>query len=833
MKFRLILLTAVIASLSLSSFGQKRGGKRDFANMPKIGIVEGKIIDKTSKSPLEFVSVALYKQKDSTVVTGVITDKNGNFSIKQVPFGKFYVCISSIGYSKRYQNSIKITPRKTSHKMNTIQLEQSSIGLEGIEVVGEKNRVQYKLDKKIINVSSDLTSANKTAVEVLENTPSVEVDMDGEVSLRGSSNFTVLINGRPSVLQGSEALEQIPASSIKNIELITNPSAKHDPSGIAGIINIVMKKEKSPGVTGLVTSDVSSDGSYKGNISLNLIKTKYSIFSTLSYQDRNHNGSMENDRASIISKDTIIETTSETTSGDRNRGRKGYSFKLGTDITITERDFMSLSGNIGLSNRSGEKLNELRSNSSLKDFTIYEINEKRSDDESNYYTLNADYTHKFNKVGHQLDFSSTFSSKIGEDEKNTNYFVTDKEYNTKSAQQLERDEFENEKSRDLRVKLDYTNPISTDSKLELGVHLNTEFENENILTKDKINNIWTEIPQYTNDFDFKRNIYSAYSTYSNKLGSVDFMLGLRLEKTDREYKNNFTGKKDGIDKLDYFPTAHISHKIDKSNQVSASYGRRIRRPSGRSLDPFTKQMDSKNIKVGNPNLEPEYTNSYELSYQYKFGYSFIAIESFYRNTSNLITRVITMNEDRIMLHSFENQNEDHSLGMELMLNLKLSKKIMLNTSFNTFYYELNGAVNGNEVVKSTTTYGGRLNASYSLRKATKFQIQGFFRGPSVTINGNRDAMGGINFAVKQSFMKGRLATTFQVRDVFETFKFSFDSDMTTKGETTGEVIQTNSKYTFRRDSPIFSISASYRLNNFKEKRKKRNSGESRDMDIDY
>lgn len=826
MKLKQLVLSIALI-LSINVFAQ-RGGRK-FSDMPKVGIVNGKVIDKTTNKPLEFVSVALFRQKDSTVVTGVITASDGNFTITEVPFGKFYISVTSVGFKKQNFNSIKILPNKKIHDMGVIKLTQSAINLEGVEVVAQRNRVQYKLDKKIINVQSDLASSNKSAVEVLENTPSVDVDMDGEVSLRGSTNFTVLINGRPSVLQGSEALEQIPASTIENIELITNPSAKHDPDGTAGIINIVMKKEKKGGITGLVNADASSNGSYKGGISLNYISSSYSIFSNISYNNDERDGEMKSERrTSYPDNDTIRLNDID---GERNRGRKGYSFKLGSDITLTKKDFLTISGNYGFSERSGERFNKTYNIVNPGAVEAYEISRRTGDDNTDYFSFNTDYVHKFNQLGHQLDLSAYYSARVGDDIDLTNEYFTNNQYTSVGEYKTRKRENEDENSSEMRFKADYTNPINEYSKFEAGFQAILDSENEDLTTENLINNIWQVDSKYTSDFDFTRNIYSAYSTYSNRLGSVDFMLGLRLENTNREFKNNTTGDSYKLDRLDYFPTLHISKQVDKNNQLSASYGRRIHRPRGRWLDPVTRQMDSRTVRVGSPDLEPEYTNSYELSYQYKFGFSFIALEAFYRNTTNIISRTQEY-RDEVLYMTFENQDQDHSVGLELMGNFKLGKKFMLNSSISMFNYKLEGESNGEDVVKNTTTYNGRLNLNYSLNKTTKFQLQGFYRGPSVTVNGDRDAMGGINVAVKKDFLKGRLSTTLQVRDVFNTFKYSFSSEIVTK-DNDKIVSTTNTDFTFRRDPRVISLSANYKINNFKEKRKKRNGSNGGDMDIEF
>ncbi|MCF8405117.1 MAG: TonB-dependent receptor, partial [Bacteroidales bacterium] len=432
-----------------------RGGERDFSNMPKEGIIKGKILEEGTNLPMEYANFVLYSFRDSSMVAGTVCNPDGTFELKEVRFGRFYAIANFIGYNKKIIHDIKITPKQKEIVLQDIFLENASTRLEGVEIVADRAHVEYKIDKKIVNVSQDILAQGSSAVEVLENTPSVQVDIEGNVSLRGTSNFTVLIDGRPSVLTGSEALQQIPASTIDNIEIITNPSAKYDPDGVGGIINVVLKKQKQPGMNGVINTSIGTGNKYKVDALLNYKTKNLNIFGGIDYNYRQF--SMEGH----TEYESLYNDTASFRNSDMNgkMNRNGYGIKTGIDYYLSDNSTLTLSGKYGTYGF-GREFTSTNTNWTSP-LTSYEylLSESQSEHAGDYYNLNLNYITKFNQPGHQIEFLGYYSKSKGDDWDEQNDFESDANWN-KIGEDPElikttEDNFETE----IRIKADYTYPI--------------------------------------------------------------------------------------------------------------------------------------------------------------------------------------------------------------------------------------------------------------------------------------------------------------------------------------------------------------------------------------
>ena len=798
-------LIIVFFGLYNSLISQRPDGPgRDFSNMTAEGIITGTILEKGTNQPMEYANLVLYSFMDSSIVAGSVTNINGHFKLTGVPFGKFYAIANFIGYNKTYIQDIRINPKQKEVNMGTIYLEAASTSLEGIEIVADKAHVEYKIDKKIINVSQDIMAQGGSAVAVLENTPSVQVDIEGNVSLRGTSNFQVLVDGRPSVLQGSDALQQIPASTIEQIEIITNPSAKYDPDGVGGIINVVLKKQKQPGMNGIVNVSLGSGNKYKVDGLLNYRKGKFNVFGgfDINYNEFNMKG--------YTNYETYLTDTISYRDSDRNGEmiRSGLSFRTGIDYFVSDKSTLSLSGQYG-----GYGFGrDFKSTSALwtvpENVYDYTLTESESNRDGRYYNINLDYITKFEKQGHQIEFQGYFSNRTGDDQENEVDYITDAEWNNIGGNPESIRTTEDENSDEFRIKADYTNPLGKEGRLEAGYQSRFEYENEKYTFDDfdySIND-WVQNDLYTSEVDFKRNIHALYATFSDSKGSWGYQAGLRGEYTDREIKN--IKSEDGyvIDRLDYFPTLHLSKKFEGEHQVLASYSRRIERPDGRELDPFVSYMDPYNIRQGNPALEPEYIDSYELAYQKRLDKSFVSLEAYYRINTNMITRIRTLQDDGIMLHTYQNLNKDYSLGAELMVNADITKWLLINASINAFDYRLEGSIENEDVSAQSFNWDCRLNATFKFKHDFRLQFTSFYDGPSVTAQGKREGFYTANTALRKDFFNKKFSATLSVRDMFATAKREMTSS--------GPGFSTYDNY--KREAPIFTLNLSYIINNYKK-----------------
>jgi len=407
-RFLVLLLFVLIGAGLVSAQVSPPRPNPGSGNMPKNGKIKGKVIDADLKEVMEYANVAIYNQSDSKLVTGGITDAKGEFVIDGLGFGQYYLQANFIGFGTIKQENLKITPSSSTIDVGTIALTVDRTRVAEVEVIAEQNRVEYKIDKKVINVTNDINAAGGSAVTVLENTPSVEVDIDGNVSLRGSSSFTVLIDGRPSVLAGSEALKQIPSSAIQNIEIITNPSVKYDPDGMAGIINVVMKKNVLAGINGVVNVNVGTRDKYGVDALFNYKTKKYNVLLGANWNDNTDYGTMKSTRETY-SGDTINYLV---TDGRRDNTRGGTQLKGGFDYYFSDNTSASVSAEVGNFSFDAIGNGNLHEYQDPANFDLYSIQNNISERSGNYVNSTATFLTKFNEMGtHKLEGSFNFRNR--------------------------------------------------------------------------------------------------------------------------------------------------------------------------------------------------------------------------------------------------------------------------------------------------------------------------------------------------------------------------------------------------------------------------------------
>ena len=730
-------------------------------------------------------------------------NEKGVFVIDEVPFGSYYVEANFIGFEKTTVNDIKVLPNAHTVDMGTIALAPSSQQIGTVDVVAERNRIEYKIDKKVINVTNDINAAGGTAVTALENTPSVEVDIDGNVSLRGSSNFTVLIDGRPSVLSGSDALKQIPSAAIQNIEIITNPSVKYDPDGMAGIINVVMKKNVLSGLNGVLNVNLGTGEKYGTDLMLNYKTKKYNFFMGASWNDNTDYGKMKSTRETY-SPDT---TTFLITDGKRNMSRGGQQIKGGFDYYLSDKTSITVSSEIGKYNFDSYGGGNLHNYEIPGTLDVYSVQKNNSGRNGNFISGNASFLTKFDESGmHKLEGSFDYRNRDGLADETIDEFLSDQTYRQTNDYLSRVVTSENSTSNDYRMKLDYTLPLKEGSKFEAGLQSRIESEKEyfNFKNFDPTSGSFIDNPLFTSDMDFREDIHSVYSTYSGKLSGIQYQLGLRGEYTKRTIDHSKAAVPYTLDRFDYFPSVHFSYELADQTQFMTSYSRRINRPDGRDLDPFPNYMNQYTIRIGNPDLKPEYTDSYEFSYMRKFGNSFVSLETFYRTTNDLMTRIQDL-RDGIIYMTTDNLNRDYSLGGEIMGNINATKWLLVNASFSMYNYKLKGEVLGKSVDKQSTNYSGRLNATVKFSGDSRLQLTGFYRGPSVSAQGDQKGMIFTNLAYRQDFMKKKLSATLSVRDVLGTMRM--------EGTSFGDGFKSTFKMT--REPRVLMLTLSYKINNYK------------------
>jgi len=806
------LITAIILFNTIITFAQSPQGRGSRSGMngqktPAIGQISGQINDSITQEHIEYATVALHDQKNDKLTGGTITQKNGKFFLEKLKPGKYEVKISFLGYEDKTIKNIEVKPPTFLVDLGKIEIHPSYESLGEVVVDGSTPRIDYKIDKKVINVGKQITSISGTAVDVLENVPSVKVDIEGNVSLRGSSGFQVLIDGRPSVLDANDALQQIPASTIDNIEIITNPSAKFDPDGTAGIINIITKKNKLNGFSGIINANVGLYEKYGGDFLLNYKKRNLNVFVGADYNVRNYPGS-QTDKRTTFKNDTTFLTYM---TGDRERTRNMFGIRTGFDYNFGANNILGGSFRFGDRSMDGTRNSNYLESRIPGDFINQYTNYDESERGGKFYDAQANYQHKFKKKGHQLIAEIRYSSRDFKDN-STNELMDE------NGQIIDgKKNYEEGPSSRIRGKIDYTLPLSETNKFEAGYQARYSDSEED--TKLEVLNTETgeyeEQEQYSVNTTYLRNIHSLYAIYSGEIGKFGYQGGVRGEYTFRDVVSG--GQKFGIDRWDFFPSAHISYQFPKDHQVMASYTKRIDRPRGWYLEPFITWVDAYTVRIGNPDLQPEYIDSYELSYLKKFeDKMMLSIEGYYRITHNKVERVRSVYENNIMLMGIENVGQDYALGFELLFSYSPFEWWDLDIMGDLYNYRVEGILYDEYFSNKSNNWSSRLNSTFKIRKNTQIQFNTMYNGPSVTAQGTRSDFYMVNAAVRQNFMDNKLSLVLQARDLFGTAKHEFVSE--------GPDFKTETLYT--RVAPMVTLTVSYKFNNYRPDKKKMTNGES-------
>ena len=801
----LMLSLTIILTIPSTFFGQKAPYK---GKPTARGIITGIVKDNATNKPLEYANIVLFRAKDSTIVNGTVTNVEGTYKMENVKFGNYYLEFDFIGYRKEIINDIQINRNKRKYQVDTVFLHQAAQDIEGVEVTGDRVDVEYKVDKKVINVGEDYSSQGGSAVEVLEKVPSIQVDIEGNVELRGSGNFRVLINGKPSVLEGSDALKQLAANRIKNIEIITNPSAKYDPEGTAGIINVITKKQREKGFNGMVKATAGTNDKYDASVNVNYQTGKFNFFGSMDYRDMNFEMEGRSERDYFYPEvDSITSLDQDVT---REMNRSGYSVKTGVDYQLTPSSTVSLTGKLGNFGFGHDMERKSIRTVSAPNSTIdprYSLSNSMFDIDHDYYSVSLDYQNKFNDKGHQLDGSIYYTGSSSNDENSWADNPTNASWELLSNNLNKERTIETGKEDEMQLKLDYTKPTAT-GKLEAGYMGSYDYSDDEYEVEVLNGNNWNPIDSAFNSNEYERTIHALYATYNGKFAGIDYKFGLRTEYTDRRLTQEILDKTYRIDRFDLFPSAHLSKKFTPGEQIFLSYSRRIRRPRSWYLDPFPRYADQYTKRVGNPGLEPEYTNSYELGYKKSFNKSFISVETYYRNTTNEIDRISERGEGDELIRTFANLDNETSFGVESMINTSLFKWWDVNASGSLYRYTIEGNVTDQDVSAKSNNWNVRLNNTFKLPTETRLQFMAGYRGPSVTSQGEREGFLMSSAAIKQSFLDNKMSVTLSVRDPLMTMQF----ERTTEGPN----FETYNK--FEMESPIFRLSLSYSFNNYKRKK---------------
>ncbi|MCD8044592.1 MAG: TonB-dependent receptor [Tannerellaceae bacterium] len=762
--------------------------------------VKGKILEKVTNTPIEYADVVLSKEGETIAHT--YSQTNGEFQLTAINEGEYSLTIHLIGYEAYTQTPITLRSGDPVTDIGTVQLCPLEIGLAEVMVEGTRRQTVYKLDRKIIDATNNLMASGGTAVDILENTPSIQVSADGDVSFRGSSNFKVYIDGKPGFYSGTQALQQIPAGQIENIEIITTPSARYDTDSDVGIINIITKKNTRQGVNGIVNLHGSTALSNGGDflISQQLNKLRWHIAGHGNIPIRKSDFKQE--------KTTFVNDllTSSYSNGPRTGKNYHYGLRAGIEHTLTSNtslnaewqivyDKFTRSGNLDyietITNNSAGELSVTNDYNSRDDFDLH----------ATVHIGKAGFNHKFNDNGHQLSGNFMF----GYQGDALEYFQSDL-YNKNNERQYGHRAWEDEVRHTIQGNLDYTLPYSTTGRLESGYQYHSYLEDGDYTMHfwDREKKEFYNNEDIYNTFYFQRGIHSLYFIGTDSYKAFDAQIGIRGEHTHQVLRSSVEGANRTVNRFEVFPSVHIGYTLPYEQKLIFAYSYRTNRPELFYMESYITYRDYYTAEIGNPDIRPEYIHSYELNYKKNIGEQVLQSSIFYRSRKDKIERLRVPYEAGVTLDSMANVGNDHALGIELSVQFNINKWWNMNGNGNIYYYKVvNRFETGGKV--SGTNYDITLNNQFRIHRNTRIQLDGNFVGPSVTTQGLVNSYWFVNLGIRQQLFNPNWQSTVTFRNILNSARYRND-------------ILNPNLTSFTRicpKYPVITLAVSYTFNNYK------------------
>lgn len=736
------------------------------------GIITGKILDSSNGLPVEYANVVLLDSLTHSIKGGVVSDSTGSFKLSDVKSGLYIVEYSFIGYLKQRVAPVTVSQKKPMVNLGKLNLSPSAVTMNEVTITAEKNLMINKIDRKVFNVQKDITAQTGTVLDMLQTIPSLSVDVDGNISLRGSGDVSILINGRPSILAGAANLNQMPASMVERVEIITNPSARYRPDGTGGIINIILKQEKKAGINGTLAANVGLDSRFNTNLQVNYNTGKVNLFGSYGYRQdyRVRTGDL-----SSQSIDTVLnQSTYYTQESDGHSRMYSHMARLGVDWTMSKKDVSGLSGSVNIrSNDRSDKSHNLYQNDTLTTYSQFDRT-LTGDEKENGFGVKAYWEHTFDrKTDHQLKIDAGYQRDV---ENGDDTYLYD--YQVPLYPQGQDNTLNKDYSQNIDFSLNYTRPLWKDASLEAGYEANIDLtdQQQDVTNWDPDLNQWLSDTINSTHFIAAQPVFAAYGILSYSYKKFRMMAGLRAEEAlnGLEFRSV-----NGESKTDYFavyPTIHLGLESGK-NEWQLNYSKRVNRPRAEDMNPVPEYRDPRNIYKGNEDLKPEEIHSIEFGYSI-MGRSLTFVPTlFYRYKVNSFTRVTESVNDTVLMTTIENLGSDQSAGVDLSGSWQIAKVVSLNFSASGFYNVIDASNIGMSSEKSAFSWNGKVNASIYITKTTVLQLNGQYRSRALTSQGYREPGWGVNLGFRQDFWQKRISLVATVSDLFDSqaWKMSVDT----------------------------------------------------------
>lgn len=762
------------------------------------GSVVGKVIDKKNNEPLSYASVTI--KEDGKVITGSMTKDNGTFSVDNLPLKSLSIEIAFMGY-KKYETTINLNNDNKEINLSTVSLEEEAKALSEVAVVKERSSVEQKIDRKVITVGKDLITAGTTAADIMNNIPSVSIDQQNNtVSLRGNENVKIFIDGKPSNLTPIQALQQIPTTSIKQIELITNPSAKYNPEGMSGIINIILNKNAQMGFNGNINTGLTFAKTPKanGSLDLNYRVNKFNFYSVYSL---NH-GKQRN--VGHINWEDYYDVDNNIADFNIVNFNKNHFGKMGVDYYLNDKNTLSFYTIQSFTKGDGYFRNDI-------DYITGPSTDRsqiqNATNDNNNHTYNMAYRLKMDKPDKTLDVELNYNENRNAEES----LFSDGNNNFLSSNQVSSD------ANNLIVNVDFVNPVSETAKIELGVE--SRFDGtDNVFNINNVSN---------SDFDYRRNIQSGYMNYSKQLTKWNYQLGLRLESYDVEA--NFRSISSTPEQFkDYifavYPSAFFTYTASENNSYNFSYSRRVDRPNLDQVNPIREWSSPTIDQIGNTALKPQFTNSVEVNYTRKLKNGSITSGAFYRYISDDISQIIFTSPDdpNKKILTFTNFDHNTEYGVEVSGNVDFKKWWNLNFGVDSYFKNVKGIVedrDGNLYDDKifAIPFNARMNHTFKVNKDLRLTWFTMYRGPEKRLQFSGKDMWKTDLAARLNVLEGKGTLSIRYNDIFNKMRARFYSENPDKVDGT-----------FRWESQSVNLNFSYRFGSGKDKALQRKQRERND-----
>ncbi|WP_282135764.1 outer membrane beta-barrel family protein [Seonamhaeicola maritimus] len=738
----LILSFVLFLSCILGGFSQNRNLN-----------ISGTILESSTNQPIAFATVILVENGTKNNLTGTTTLEDGTFNL-ETEASNFYIEVSFIGFKTKSIKDFEINKGKI--QLGNITIEEDLEQLGEVVVQAEVSKTQFKLDKRIFNIGKDLSSTGASALEVLNNVPSVNVNIEGNISLRGSQGVQILINGKPSIIasDSGNTLGTITADMMERVEVITNPSAKYDAEGTSGIINIVLKKEERKGLNGSATLNIGDPTNHSFGLSLNRRTEKFNLFSQLGIGTRK----LPSDRKSI-NRDLVNNTTLES-EGTEYRNEKFYNIILGTDYHINENNVLTLSGSYAY------EVEEQPSGTSFDYFDGSERSIWKRTEETEATNPKYQYELQYKKdfddhEDHMLLFSALgrfFGKEQSSDFNDVTLAGPDRD-----AIQKTRTDF---KEANYTFKFDYTKPYSETFTIETGAQYVLNNVSNDYEVQDLIGGDFISDPNQTNIFEFDQNVLGVYGTAAYEGDKWGVKIGLRIENTDLNTLLTNTNESNDQNYSNLFPSFHSSYKFSDAYSLQVGYSRRVYRPRLWDLNPFFNIRNNFNIRTGNPDLKPEFTDSYELTNIYNLGKASLNFGVYYRYTTDAIERSVSTFENNVNTYKPYNIGTTDAVGVEVNGKYPVAKWLVFNGDLNYNSFKRKGDFNGTSIDFNADQWTGKLTSKIGLPADIDFEVTGNYQSGRKTVQGKIAENIFADLGLRKKIMKGKGVLNISVRDIF-------------------------------------------------------------------